>query len=105
MWGGGGMAWDPAAAALRLTLALGTARGMSGDPPPPPPGTDGGREPSQQGASTNRGPAGMEPGAARCRPLPPIPPPAHCPGPPATCRQPLLPMARGPRGWGPLPTA
>ena len=41
-WGGGGMAWDPAAAALRLSLALGAARGVSGDSPPlsppPPPG-------------------------------------------------------------------
>ena len=37
MWVGGGMAWDPAAAALRLSLALGVARGVSRSPPPPPP--------------------------------------------------------------------
>ena len=29
VWSSGGMAWDPAAAALRLSLALGVARGVS----------------------------------------------------------------------------
>ena len=34
VWDGGGMARDPAAAALRLSLAVGAARGVSGAPPP-----------------------------------------------------------------------
>ena len=36
-WGGGGMAWNQAAAALPLCLALGAAMGVLGTPPPPPP--------------------------------------------------------------------
>ena len=36
-WGGRGMAWDLAAAALRLSLALGAAGGVSWDIPPLPP--------------------------------------------------------------------
>ena len=68
----GGM--EPAAAALRLSLVPGAAWGVFGTPPPPD-GTDSGSEPCQQGAPTDRGLAGIEPDAARRRPLPPIPPP------------------------------
>ena len=39
VWGGGGVAWDSAAAALPLSPALGAARAVSREsPPPPPPG-------------------------------------------------------------------
>ena len=75
VWGGGGMARDLAAAALRLSLALGVARGVPGSSPPPPPRVGSGRGPGRRGAPPNQRPAGMERGAARCNPLPPLQPP------------------------------
>ena len=88
-WGGCGMAWDQAAAALRLSLALGQSGACQEPPPPSPPPpptarTDGGRGPSRQGAKANRLLAWMDPTTARSRPS------DHCPGPPATCPGPLV---------------
>ena len=77
-WGGGGMPWDPAAAALRLSLALDVARGVSGSPPPPPrhPGTvvaagrvDGAHRLTRDGL-------GRSVGQRDATPPPPPPPPA-----------------------------
>ena len=98
--GGCGMAWDQAAALLRLSVALGAARGVSGNPPPPPTArTDGGHGLSRQGAPANRGLARMDPTTARSRPSDRCPGlAATCPGPPVACHRPFLPMGRGPRG-------
>ena len=86
------------AAVPRGGRSQGSVRGL------PPPPQVGGRERGQQGAPTNPGLARMESTSASCHPVPPSPPPplAHCPGPPVTCREPLLSMAQGPprRGRG-----
>ena len=85
VWGGGGMAWNQAAVALRRSLASGTANGGSGDPPLP--SHPAGRTVAANRASRARRLNGdrlgwnlMRPDAARCHLSPP--PPANCLGPP-----------------------